>query len=161
MVLRVAWILHDNNNLQIHIFYDIIYTEMNIMADVQTAHILERRRREVGMSRRVLAKRSGVSLATVNRLLSADGLERTSISTIEAIAHALDLRLRLDVETLSRSMDFRERQAETKAREIASLIQGTSALEAQAVDDETREELVRQTVHELLAGPKDRLWGVA
>jgi transcriptional regulator with XRE-family HTH domain len=125
------------------------------------ADILERRRREVGMSRCALAERSGVSLATVNRLLSGDGLEKTSIRTIEAIAHALDLRLRFGVETLSCSMAFKERQAEAKAREIASLIQGTSALEAQAVDEETREELVRQTVHELLAGPKSRIWGAA
>ena len=54
---------------------------------------------EVGMSRHVLAQRSGVSLATVNRLLAGGGMERTSLGVVEAVAAALDLKLRLEVET--------------------------------------------------------------
>lgn len=124
----------------------------------ELTHILERRRREVGMSRRVLAERSGVSLATINRIFLGPGFAKTSLSTIEAIARALDLKIRLDAEACSRSMEFKEHQAERKARELARLVQGTSALESQAVDEATQEEFIRQTAHELLAGPKSRLW---
>ncbi len=128
------------------------------MNNFTAANFLERRRRELGMSRRVLAERSRVSHATVNRILSGNGLKRTSLSTLEALAHALDVKLTLEAEALSSSMDFRENQAWVRAKEIASMIQGTSALESQAIDDGAYQEIVRQTVHELLAGAKDRIW---
>jgi transcriptional regulator with XRE-family HTH domain len=121
-------------------------------------HALERRRRELGMSRRILAERSGVCHATINRILAGNGVARTSLGTLEAIAAALDVRLQIDIEARSRSMEFKERQAEIRAKEIAGMIQGTSALESQAIDDETYHELVWQTFHELMAGPRDRLW---
>jgi hypothetical protein len=38
------------------------------------------------------------------------------------------------------------------------MVQGTSGLEAQAVDREALEQMIRRTTHELLAGPKRRLW---
>jgi len=38
------------------------------------------------------------------------------------------------------------------------MVQGTSALESQAVDSETYRQMVRQTMHELMAGSRRRLW---
>jgi len=107
------------------------------------------------MSCRLLALRSGVSLPTVQRILR-DGGEHTTYATLKAIAHALgmDLELRNTID----EQDFAERQARTKAEAIVRMVQGTSALESQAVDSKTYRQMVDQTVHELMAGPRRRLW---
>jgi hypothetical protein len=54
--------------------------------------------------------------------------------------------------------DIREQQAEAKAQELVGMVQATCGLESQAVDQEHIDEMVRQTVHELLAGPNRKLW---
>ena len=53
---------------------------------------------------------------------------------------------------------FAEQQAESKARTIVRIVQGTSALEAQGVDSGTRQQMVKQTVHQLMAGSRRKLW---
>jgi transcriptional regulator with XRE-family HTH domain len=106
------------------------------------------------MSCQLLALRSGVSLPTVQRILR-DGGEHTTFATLKAVARALGMDFEL------RSSDeqaFAERQAQTKAEAIARMVQGTSALESQAVDSDTYRQMVSQTAHELMAGPRRRLW---
>lgn len=56
--------------------------------------------------------------------------------------------------------EFRCSQARMKAEQLARLVQGTSALECQAVDPETYETLVARSYHELLSGSARRLWSV-
>ena len=53
---------------------------------------------------------------------------------------------------------FAEQQAESKAETIVRMVQGTSSLEVQAVDPGTYREMVKQTVHELMAGSRRKLW---
>lgn len=101
-----------------------------------------------------LAARSGVSEPTVKRILGGHPGE-ASFANVAAVAAALGAPLELaaiDVE------EFRRRQARAKAEAIARLVQGTSALEAQAVDRAAYERLVERTYHELLAGSGRRLW---
>jgi transcriptional regulator with XRE-family HTH domain len=116
---------------------------------------LNQRRHELGLSVETLAKRSGVSRPTVQRILSGS-TPTASFSNVLAIAEALGLSLRLDaridVGTMKRD------QAAGKARRLVSLVQGTSGLEEQAVDKKTLEAMVEQTTHELLSGSKRRLW---
>jgi hypothetical protein len=50
-------------------------------------------------------------------------------------------------------------QARAKAEEVARLVQGTSALESQAVDADAYRRLVERSYHELMAGSRRRLWG--
>jgi transcriptional regulator with XRE-family HTH domain len=107
------------------------------------------------MSRPVLAARSDVSLPTVNRVLNG-GEERATYANLRAIAQALGMDFELKP-TIS-EQDFAEQQARAKAEEIARMVQGTSALESQAVDRETYDQIIRQAIHELMAGPKRRLW---
>jgi hypothetical protein len=45
-----------------------------------------------------------------------------------------------------------------KAQQMARLVQGTSALESQAVDEKTYNRLVEKAFREILAGPKRKLW---
>ncbi len=117
---------------------------------------MERRRRSLRMSRSVLAQRSGVSLPTVNRVLSGD--ENATYATLQSIAQALGLNFEL--KPTASDQDYAEQQAREKAERIARMVQATSALECQAVDRETFDEMVRQTVHELMAGSRRRLWSL-
>lgn len=116
---------------------------------------MERRRKALGMSRPGLARRSGISLPTVNRMLSG-GCEQARYSSLRAVALALGMDFEL--RNFISEQDFAEQQAQAKAEAIARMVQGTSALESQAVDADTYQQIVRQTVHELMSGSRRRLW---
>lgn len=125
------------------------------MSQTITFDTLNQRRIELGMSHVTVARRSGVSLPTVHRILS--GVHpNASLANVQAIAQALGLRLRFDA--VEPSEDLREKQARKKARELVGIVQGTSALEGQAVDQKAIGQMIRRTVHELLAGSERKLW---
>ncbi len=121
-----------------------------------SAH-LENRRRQLGMSCAVLAKRAGVSLATVQRMLGGN-LDSATMANVRAVAAALGLDLEMHASTSAQ--EFCERQAEAKAKQLVDLVQGSSGLEGQGVDAETLSQMVQQTIHELMAGSKRKLWAV-
>ena len=113
------------------------------------------RRKRLGMSTSVLAQRSGLSRQTVSRVLSGG---TASFQNVSAIANVLGMSCTF--ETTKTEHEIREEQAEAKARKLVGMVQATCGLEAQAIDHEQVEEMVRQTVHELLAGSAHRLWAV-
>ena len=51
-----------------------------------------------------------------------------------------------------------DRRARRLAESIVKTVQGTSGLEAQAIGKRELRHMVEQTVHELMAGSKNRLW---
>ncbi|MBX3387553.1 MAG: helix-turn-helix transcriptional regulator [Phycisphaeraceae bacterium] len=116
--------------------------------------LLTRRRAELGITLAALARRSGVSEPTVKRIF-AGRIGEASFANVAAVADALGLTLALDAADADH---MRRTQARKQAEHVARLVQGTSALESQAVDARTYEQLVERTYHELLAGPKRRLW---
>lgn len=126
-----------------------------MVAIQETAKSLEARRQELGMTHRALAKRSGVSLATVKRVLSgahgATGFVQVA-KVAEALGLSVEFKPKVSVETL------RERQALRKAERIASLTQATSSLESQGLDKTGYERLVRALVHRLMADSNRKLW---
>jgi transcriptional regulator with XRE-family HTH domain len=124
-------------------------------AGIQILQWLEERRRELGLSSALLSKRSGVSRATVQRVLSGRD-PAAGFGNILAIAEAMGLGLRLYTAVDVR--DLKREQAERKARRLVAVVQGTSGLEGQAVDAKALESMVEQTTHELLAGSKRKLW---
>ena len=127
------------------------------MTTTQLLAQMEGRRAQLRMSMGTLARRSGVSEATVKRMLSG-GADRPSpvLDNVSAVAQALGLGLELgateDVETV------REEAARHKAERLVRMVQGTMALEAQGVDSDAIRRMVRRTECELLAGPPRRLW---
>jgi transcriptional regulator with XRE-family HTH domain len=127
---------------------------------MQTADLsfqeLERRRKHLGMSHLVLARRAGVSLTTVQRILSGRH-QGARIDHVAAIADALGMGR--EFPSKKSAEDMRERQAEQKAKQLVDMVQGTAGLEGQAIDAHAMSEMVRRTMHELLAGPKRSLWG--
>ena len=118
-------------------------------------HDLNKRRRRLGMSRADVARLSGVSVPTVQRILGKQDHDAT-LSNLLAIAEALGLGL--DIRPDAKVAALREQQARRKAERLVGMVQGSSALEGQAVDQDTYERMVKQTVHELLAGPNRKLW---
>jgi len=116
---------------------------------------LERRRRILGMSCSAVAARTGLSLRTVQRVLS--GKENDpGFGTVAAIADCLGMSVDFKA---SDADALRRRQAERKADQLISIVQGTSALEMQAVPDETIRHLKEKTIYELLTGSRRKLWG--
>lgn len=101
-----------------------------------------------------LADRSGVSEPTVKRVL-AGRIAEASFENVSAIAEALGMPLMTDPIDID---DFRERVAREKAERVARLVQGTSALEAQAVDEDQYRKLVERSMRELLCGSPRWLW---
>lgn len=123
---------------------------------------LEFRRAQLGMSKAAVAKRSKVSLPTVDRILSAREQD-PRISNVTAIGAALGVEIRLvdnaiTVVDQNSAQDFRRAQALTKAQRLVRMVQGNMALEAQAVDSKTVDDMIDQTVCELLAGSSRKLW---
>lgn len=115
---------------------------------------LNARRRHLGMSCAVLAGQSGISLRTVQRVLS--GVEKKPrLATVVALADCLGMPLHFQKETVTA---VRCRQARRKARHLMAIVQGTSALEAQALEGPALRKLRSKTVKELLAGSPRRLW---
>lgn len=107
------------------------------------------------MSCELLASRSGVSLPTVQRILHNGG-EHATYANVAAVARSLGMDFEL--KGVLDEQAFAEQEAQAKAGIIVRMVQGTSALESQAVDSNTYEQMVKQTVHELMAGPRRKLW---
>ena len=124
---------------------------MTIRQDILEA--LAQRRRELRMPISVLSERANTSASTVKRVLSGD----TSISfrTLARIAQAMGASLDMNVPPADR---FIRKEARRKAQLVIRIVQGTSALEAQAVDKRTVETMRREVEDELCAHPGSKLW---
>ncbi len=116
---------------------------------------LESRRRELGLSQSALAERCGISLPTIQRILTGHSLA-ASFETTVAIAQAMGMQF--DVVPIFPAQEILEQQARKKAERLVGMVQGTSALEAQAVSSRHVGQMIRKTIHELLAGSRRRLW---
>jgi transcriptional regulator with XRE-family HTH domain len=116
---------------------------------------LDARRRMLRMSYASLAKRSGVSIPTVYRILSGRN-QTASFATIRALAQVLGLDLKFEEKVPIERLQ--EKEARRKAEHLVKMVQGTSGLEGQAVKMREYRQMLRQTIHELLAGSKRKLW---
>lgn len=108
------------------------------------------------MSIASLSKRSDVSTATLQRLLSGSQ-KSADFEDVAAIAAALGMTL--DLTSLASASEFRRAAAAEKASKLVGTVQGTSALEGQAVTSSaSRDELIEFAVETLLGGSRRRLW---
>ncbi len=115
---------------------------------------LDDRRRQLGMNFPALAARSGVSIPTIKRVLGGEYV-KTSFETVMRIAEALGMNVRIGIARDAQEM--RLEQARDKARKYVKTLQGTSALEGQAVSENTRRAIYDDFVHELLNSNR-KLW---
>ena len=116
---------------------------------------LESRRKELGMTKQALSQRTGLGSRTVQRVLSGRDAG-TTLDTILAIADALKVRLEPKIAPVYR---VRREQAMKKASKLATMVQGTSALEAQAVPERDLREIKQEIAAKLISGSGRQLWG--
>jgi transcriptional regulator with XRE-family HTH domain len=135
---------------------------MRMVSGVQSRNInmqkvlrqIERRRRELGISLKELARRSSVSLPTLNRMVSGRHLN-VSFASVLAVAETVGLEL--DARPVIRGEVLRRHAARDKAAKIVRMVQGTSALEGQGLGAAELRDMVDRTADELLTSNR-RLW---
>lgn len=123
---------------------------------------LAERREQLGMPPEVLAKKANIPLLRVQQILQGH-TESTDATEIARIAHILGVTVvgsfgptvHYDREDLAL---MRQRQAEHQARRAVGLVQGTMALESQAVGQSHLTAMMLRTRDRLLAGPAGHIW---
>lgn len=132
---------------------------MSLLVDLP--QLLERRRGELGISKTAVAARAKLSLPTVNRILAGKE-RRMTLQNVAALARVLGVVIRLgaslEIEEVDSAFEAKMKQADKKARRLVGMVQGTMALEAQALQPNELDQMVKQTASELLAGSTRRLW---
>ena len=116
-------------------------------------HIIARKQ-ELSITVENLAKLSGVGVRTINRLLKNEDVK---LSTIEHVTNFLGLDFAGN-EQVSLSA-LKKHRAYEKALFLASIVQGTSALEMQGLEDESLNKIIASYEKEFLSGSyQDTLW---
>ncbi|MDF1884334.1 helix-turn-helix transcriptional regulator [Sulfurimonas sp. SAG-AH-194-C21] len=101
-----------------------------------------------------LAKLSGVGVRTINRLLKNEDVK---LSTIESVTNFLGLDFAGN-EQVSLT-ELSKHRAHEKALFLASIVQGTSALEMQGLEDDSLNSIIASYEKEFLSGNyQDTLW---
>lgn len=116
---------------------------------------LNQRREHLGISQNRLAEMTGVSLPTVQRFFSDQGAN-VSIETASNIAQALGMALA--PKEIIHEQKLLEEQARKKAHALATMVQGTSALEGQGLSASSYKAIESRLFHELMAGSRRKLW---
>jgi len=112
------------------------------------------RKQELGITIENLAKLSGVGVRTINRLLKNEDVK---LSTIEHVTNFLGLDFAGN-EQVSLSA-LKKHRAHEKALFLASIVQSTSALEMQGLEDESLNKIIASYEKEFLSGSyQDTLW---
>jgi len=120
-------------------------------------HVLERvktRKEQIGLTLDNISKLSHLGNRTVTRFFSGEDVK---LSTLEKITNIMGLDFAgnelVDIETL------KEQRAKEKAIYIVSLVQDTSALEMQGLEDEAIQSLIEDTKEQFLTGEYQKnLW---
>ncbi len=120
-------------------------------------HVLERvkqRKEQIGLTLDNISKLSHLGNRTVTRFFSGEAVK---LSTLEKITTIMGLDFAgnetVDIETL------RDTRAKERAIYIVSLVQDTSALEMQGLEDEAIQSLIQDTKEQFLTGDYQKnLW---
>jgi hypothetical protein len=119
-----------------------------------TQTILNKRRRQLGITIGALARMSSVPVATVNRILADPAKVR--FEHVAAVGQVLGVDFatakKVPVEKVLRD------RAVQKAHYVAKVVQGTQGLEAASVDSTGFQRLVKVATETLLSGNKRKLW---
>jgi transcriptional regulator with XRE-family HTH domain len=116
---------------------------------------IQERKRELDISVSDLARRSGVSRATVIRLLAGEDHE-FSFANLQAILLALGISLEL---TEIPAEQFRDQIATAKAKRLLALTQGNVALESQAVSQASAQAHLEETKARIASSSR-KLWAL-
>ncbi|WP_404305652.1 helix-turn-helix domain-containing protein [Neorhodopirellula lusitana] len=114
---------------------------------------IQERKRELDISVSDLARRSGVSRATVIRILGGEDHE-FSFANLQAILIALGISLEL---AEIPAEQFRDQIATAKAKRLVALTQGNVALESQAVSQASAQSHLQEAKMRIASSSR-KLW---
>ncbi|MGD9970941.1 MAG: helix-turn-helix domain-containing protein [Sulfuricurvum sp.] len=124
------------------------------MKRIDLIHQIINRKEQLGITVENLAKLSGVGVRTINRLLKNEDVK---LSTIEQVTNFLGLDFAGN-EQVPLSV-LKQQRAHEKALFLASIVQGTSALEMQGLEDESLNAIITSYEQEFLNGSyQNTLW---
>jgi len=112
------------------------------------------RKEQLGITVENLAKLSGVGVRTINRLLKNEDVK---LSTIEHVTNFLGLDFAGNEQVPLNKL--KKKRAHEKALLLASIVQGTSALEMQGLENDSLNSIITSYEKEFLNGSyQDTLW---
>ena len=124
------------------------------MTRLQLVQKIKKRKNQIGITIENLSTLSNVGARTLNRFFAGDDVK---LSTVEKITNVLGLDFAgneiVDVEIL------KQKRAKEKALYIISLVQDTSSLEKQGLEQGALDTFVKETQKEFLEGNYQKnLW---
>ena len=124
------------------------------MTRLELIQKIENRKKQINISIENLAKLSNLGVRTVNRFFAGDDVK---LSTIERLTNLLGLDFAgNEVIPLNQ---LQKQRAKEKALFMASLVQSTSALEVQGLEQDSLNKIIHKFEKEFLQGQyKNRLW---
>ncbi len=124
------------------------------MTRLELIQKIENRKKQININIENLAKLSNLGVRTVNRFFAGDDVK---LSTIERITNLLGLDFAgNEVIPLNQ---LQKQRAKEKALFMASLVQSTSALEVQGLEEDSLNKIIDKFEKEFLQGQyKNRLW---
>ncbi len=124
------------------------------MTRLELIQKIENRKKQINISIKNLAKLSNLGVRTVNRFFAGDDVK---LSTIERLTNLLGLDFAgNEVVPL---IQLQKQRAKEKALFMASLVQSTSALEVQGLEEDSLNKIIDKFEKEFLQGQyKNRLW---
>ncbi|MCG3697314.1 hypothetical protein L5F39_06795 [Aliarcobacter butzleri] len=124
------------------------------MTRIELIQKIENRKKQININIENLAKLSNLGVRTVNRFFAGDDVK---LSTIERITNLLGLDFAgNEVIPLTQ---LQKQRAKEKALFMASLVQSTSALEVQGLEEDSLNKIIDKFEKEFLQGQyKNRLW---
>lgn len=124
------------------------------MTRLELIQKIENRKKQINISIKNLARLSNLGVRTVNRFFAGDDVK---LSTIERITNLLGLDFAgNEVVPLNQ---LQKQRAKEKALFMASLVQSTSALEVQGLEEDSLNKIIHKFEKEFLQGQyKNRLW---
>ena len=124
------------------------------MTRVQLVQKIKKRKEQIGITIENLSALSNVGVRTLNRFFAGDDVK---LSTVEKITNALGLDFAgneiVDIEAL------KQQRAKEKALYIVSLVQDTSSLEKQGLEQGMLDTFIKEAKKEFLEGSYQKnLW---
>ena len=124
------------------------------MTRIELINNIRNRKQQLNITLENLSKLSGIGIRTVNRLFAGDDVK---LSTIEKITNLLGLDF-----AGNESITYKQLQklrAKEKALFMASLVQSTSALEMQGLEQDNLNSIIHKFEEQFLYGEyKKKLW---
>ncbi|MCT7595626.1 helix-turn-helix domain-containing protein [Aliarcobacter butzleri] len=124
------------------------------MTRLELIQKIENRKKQINISIENLARLSNLGVRTVNRFFAGDDVK---LSTIEKLTNLLGLDFAGNEVIPLKELE--KQRAKEKALFMASLVQSTSALEVQGLEEDSLNKIINKFEKEFLVGQyRNRLW---